>query len=309
MPLLCAVLVALAFVVAHGEAVPAGAMAQPSGRDSVRVMTFNIQHGIDAAGHYNLQRAIDVIAKVQPDLVGLQEVTRNHSKYRCDDQPRQIAEGLRRATGREWYHVYVQAWFVNKDRACVESGRGDGPNTEGLAFLAPEPFSSVSHQSLWNGRVGVAVRVPKAGDVPFVVTHLANGSTPKAQSDRTRQIQQLLRWVDAQRSKGSGQREGRPAVIMGDLNARPDAPELVPLLGAYRDAWGVASAAGRARGIAGGRTRTAGTSRVDYVLFTPEGVRLDWVETVDTAALIGVGASDHQPVVASFIRQGDRGDQ
>jgi endonuclease/exonuclease/phosphatase family metal-dependent hydrolase len=33
---------------------------------------------IDGAHEYNLQRAIDTIAKIGPDLVGLKEVTRNH---------------------------------------------------------------------------------------------------------------------------------------------------------------------------------------------------------------------------------------
>jgi endonuclease/exonuclease/phosphatase family metal-dependent hydrolase len=38
-------------------------------------MTFNIQHGIDGTNRYNLQRAIDTIARVQPDIVGWQDVT------------------------------------------------------------------------------------------------------------------------------------------------------------------------------------------------------------------------------------------
>lgn len=54
-------------------------------------MTFNIQHGIDGTSRYNLQRAIDTIARVQPGIVGLREVTRNHPSYACDDQPARIA--------------------------------------------------------------------------------------------------------------------------------------------------------------------------------------------------------------------------
>ena len=46
---------------------------------TLKVMTFNIQHGIDGSSKYNLQRAIDVIARIQPDIVGLQEVTRKSS--------------------------------------------------------------------------------------------------------------------------------------------------------------------------------------------------------------------------------------
>ena len=32
----------------------------------LKVMTFNIQHGIDGSHKYNLQRAIDTIAKIRP---------------------------------------------------------------------------------------------------------------------------------------------------------------------------------------------------------------------------------------------------
>jgi endonuclease/exonuclease/phosphatase family metal-dependent hydrolase len=58
---------------AAGRSVPAA--ESPGG---LTVMTFNIQHGIDGSHKYNLQRAIDTIPKTRPDLVGLQEVTRNH---------------------------------------------------------------------------------------------------------------------------------------------------------------------------------------------------------------------------------------
>src|SRR5213076_625561 len=80
--------------IAAAAACVAMASAHPgAGRDEaagVTVMTFNIQH------------AIDTIAKLQPELVGLQEVTRNHPYYNCDDQPAKIAEGLKAATGRAW---------------------------------------------------------------------------------------------------------------------------------------------------------------------------------------------------------------
>ena len=46
-------------------------------------MTFNIQHGINGAGKYDLKYAVQTIAKVNPDLVGVQELTRNHPFYNC----------------------------------------------------------------------------------------------------------------------------------------------------------------------------------------------------------------------------------
>lgn len=261
---------------------------------SFRVMTFNVQHGIDGTHRYNLQRSIDAIAKLKPDLVALQEVTRNHSKYACDDQAARIASGLTQATGRTWHYVYEQEWVVNRDRRCLESGKGDGPATEGLAFVAPEPITRVAHKQLWNGRLGLAVRVSAAGDATIIVTHLAHGSRPRSQADRTKQLAQLLAWAEAQ---------GTTRVIVGDMNSLPDAPELAPMMRAYRDAWTAASAARTARGVGEGVTRVGRDGRIDYVFFTPDaGLRLEGVETIDTSALIGEHASDHHPVVASFRR-------
>jgi endonuclease/exonuclease/phosphatase family metal-dependent hydrolase len=269
-----------------------GAAQAAAGTDSFRVMTFNIQHGLDGSGRYNLQRAIDVIARLEPDIVALQEVTRNHSMYRCDDQPSVIADGLRKATGRAWHHAYVQAWQVNRDRRCMEQGRGDGPNTEGLALLAPEPLEAVTHVKLWNGRIGLAARVAASGGTTVIGTHLANGGKERSIRDRTRQLGKLLPWADAL---------GTPRLLIGDFNARPDAMELTPITKQYRDAWSEAQSSRVARGAGDGATRTRGTGRVDFIFYTPaDGLRLEWVETVDTRSLVGVTASDHRPVVASF---------
>src|ERR1041384_1396279 len=94
-----------------------GVRAEDAG--TVTVMTFNIQHGIDGTSRYNLQRAIDTIARVQPDIVGLQEVTRNHPSYNCDDQPARIASGLQAATGQTWDVAYQQEWFT-PDVSCQQ---------------------------------------------------------------------------------------------------------------------------------------------------------------------------------------------
>ncbi|MGH9346247.1 MAG: endonuclease/exonuclease/phosphatase family protein [Vicinamibacterales bacterium] len=96
-PLVTAILVALLCGSVHlagCEVAPPPAAAAATDR-SLRVMTFNIRHGMDGRGRYNLQRAVDVIARVQPDLVGLQEITRNHSMYKCDDQPAKMPRRLR----------------------------------------------------------------------------------------------------------------------------------------------------------------------------------------------------------------------
>ena len=253
------------------------------------VMTFNIQHGVTARGRYNLQRSIDVIAKLSPDVVGLQEATRNHPAYQCDDQPKQIADGLTRATGRKWSHVYQQEWFT-PDVSCMERGAGDGKETEGLVLLSPHSIEKVAHTDLWNTRIGLAVRVRELGDIPIVVTHLGSGA--KGKRDRLRQVGPLLAWAEGL---------GSSRILMGDLNMSADAEEMQPVLKHYKDAWPEAASAGIARGVMSGGTRVGKDGRIDYILFTPgKGLTLDWIETVDSARLIGEAASDHQPVIAHF---------
>jgi len=102
------------------------------------------------------------------------------------------------------------------------------------------------------------------------------------------------------RALGMGQ--GAPHVLMGDLNSRPDAIELQPVFGQYRDAWSDALTAGVARGVVTGDTRVRG-GRIDYVFYVGgAGVEVDSAEIVDTAALLGsrTEVSDHRPVLVRF---------
>ena len=89
---------------------------------------------------------------------------------------------------------------------------------------------------------------------------------------------------------------GQPQVLMGAFNSTSGAPELQPLFGAYHDAWTDAAQAGRAIGSG----ISHGTSTIDFILYQPgTSLTVQSVQVVDTAALVGVEASDHRPVVAT----------
>jgi endonuclease/exonuclease/phosphatase family metal-dependent hydrolase len=251
---------------------------------ALRVMTFNIHHGIDASGRYNLQRAIDAIARAQPDIVGLQEVTRNHPAYACDDQPARIASGLKSSTGQTWAVTYQQEWFT-PDVSCQASGRGTGPETEGLVLLTRRIMSPPAFMPLTDSRIGLQVTLSDAYSLPIVVTHLTSGGAET--TTRAQQIDRLVGWA-----RGFGE----PRIVMGDLNVGPQGPELQPLLSGYRDAWTDAVRIGRANGAG----TSKGALRVDYIFYAPgAAMTLDSAEVVDTA-VAGVQASDHQPVLATF---------
>jgi endonuclease/exonuclease/phosphatase family metal-dependent hydrolase len=288
---LCIALLVVVSVVlagASGRRVPAA----PDAARMFRVATFNIHKGANRQGRYDLDRTIETIRHLDADLVGVQEVMRNHAQFNCDDQPALIAEGLRRRTGRPWAHIYVKAW-ITENRQCLERGRGSDVATEGIAFFAAGHIAASSSVRLSEGRVGLAVRAAAMPQVPVIVTHLA--ANRENQPDRIREIAALLPWAA---------RHG-PAILIGDLNATPEANELGPVMARYRDAWAEAAARGRAFGVASGSTRPGRrVSRIDYVLYEPKvGLALESAEIVDVSTLPGLGeVSDHHPVVATFRR-------
>jgi endonuclease/exonuclease/phosphatase family metal-dependent hydrolase len=253
----------------------------------IKVMTFNIQHGIDGGERYRLQTSIDTIAQINPDIVALVELTRNHPYYACDDQPKAMADALTQKTGRRWTWVYHQQWFT-KNKECLESGRGDAAETEGLGFLAPEPLAPPKFIELWNSGLGVMAQTSRLPKIPITVTHLAP-QIVNAPS-REKQLAKLLPWVEAL---------GAPQIVLGDFNAFRDSPEMQPVFARYHDAWTDAVAAGTARGRLDGITH--GKRRIDYIFYLPGGrLELLWAETVDTVPLVGKEASDHRPLVAGF---------
>jgi len=268
----------------------------PAVEQTFRVATFNIHKGSDRRGRYNLERTIDVIHRLNVDLVGVQEAMRNHPAFACDNQPARIAEGLRQRTGRPWTHVQAKAW-ITADRHCVASGRGSGVATEDLAIISASPIVASSVVRLSEGRIGLAVRVAAMPHVPVVVTHLA--ANRENRHHRIQELSVLLPWAA---------RHG-PGLLIGDLNAQPDTEELRPVLARYRDAWAAAAAAGRIAGVLSGSTRPGRrVSRIDYVLYDPRlDLTLGSVETVDVSADSEWGeVSDHHPVVATFRRNTEK---
>ena len=284
---LLALCVAVGACGGHEAASPSNPSAIASVRTplQIKVMTFNIQHGIDGTEKYNLQRAIETIARVRPDIVGMQEVTRNHPFYACDDQPARMASGVERATGLRWTATYQQEWFT-PDVSCQQNGRGDGPETEGLVLLTPRAMTSASMTALPNSRIGYGATIADAYGVPVLVTHLTSGASNGAV--RSQQIDRLLGWAGG---------FGEPRIVVGDFNAAPDTAEMSAITSTYRDAWQEAQRIGRAIGTPFGHRST----RIDYIFYVPgTSLTLESAEFIDTTALLGVEASDHKPFVATF---------
>lgn len=253
-----------------------------------RVATFNIHKGADRQNDYDLDRTIEAMAALDADLIGAQEVLRNHADFACADQPALIERGLRRLTGRPWSHVYVSSEDTGH-RTCRAAGRGDGAETEGLAFFAPEPIVASRSIRLSGARTGLAVRVASLPGVSVVVTHLT--ASRQQQAARVDQLTTLLPWVE---------RLG-PSIVVGDFNASPDSDELAPVLARYRDAWAETIGALSGTDAVGSRRVRR---RIDYIFYDPRaGLSIESVDVVDTSTPPDRGeVSDHRPVVATFRR-------
>ena len=283
--------IALLILVATAVYSVAAGTVVASRRGSFRVVTFNIYKGAGSDNRYSLQRTIEAIARMDADVVGLQEALRNHPQFDCDDQPALIADGLRRLTGRRWTHVYAKAWITD-NRECFERGRGDGVATEGVALLTPDRVLSTAQVNLPESRVGLMARVASMPDVPVIVTHLT--AYRRNQAQRMKQIETLLPWAARQ---GAG-------ILMGDFNAWPGTIEVASILARYRDAWGDARERGLNKGIASGSTRPGSESRIDFVLYAPDSpLMLESVDVIDTSSGGSVEVSDHRPVSATFRRR------
>ena len=237
---------------------------------ALTVMSYNIHLGRDVDGVLDLDRIADVIRSQTPDLVALQEVGRHWSADSdFGDQPAQLA----RLLGMEW------VYGANLDRDPPAPG---APRREyGIAILTAWPVADSEHVllprvSAENEQRGLLALDVDVDGAPF---RLYNAHLGVSAEDRRVQVEALLAAAD----KATG-----PHALVGDFNARPQAPELAPLFDRFRDAWTVG-------GEGDGFTfpASAPASRIDYVLGSPQLA----VSGADVPALPG---SDHLPLVAEL---------
>ncbi|MBA2669627.1 MAG: endonuclease/exonuclease/phosphatase family protein [Gemmatimonadetes bacterium] len=238
---------------------------------SVRVMSFNI-----AAGHGDLPRIAEVIRASGAEIVGLQEVDVHWGdRSGFVDQATWLAGAL--DMGVFFAPIYT---FPPAD------GRLD-ERKYGLAILSRHPIAAATNHSLsrLSTQSDAAVPVPLPGfpcarieiggsAVQVCNTHLDYRSDP---ATRRLQVGEMIRII------GEG---SQPVLLLGDLNAEPDATELGPLFHRLRDAW---------HSVGNGFTYPADTpiKRIDYILASPH-------FTIDAVKVLISDASDHRPVVADL---------
>jgi endonuclease/exonuclease/phosphatase family metal-dependent hydrolase len=242
---------------------------------ALRVMDWNIHHGVDVSGANNLDRVATWISTISPDIVSLNEVEKLNGYNNNADEPAVLKSLLEARTGRSWYTCFAQ-----------RSGAARG---EGNLLLTRIVIESCGTYLLSASRSVARARLTVNGlAVNAFSTHLDAASA----STRATQVSQLVAWA----ATFPEQR-----IIMGDFNASPGSTELQGMRTAYDDSWAVALSMGTAVGYPGNEAGNTRTGRIDYIWRSKAATKLvlQTVQVFDTGT-----ASDHRPLAATFSLSG-----
>lgn len=232
------------------------------GSTPLRVMTYNIHFGANIKGQLDLEALAQVIEAEQPDVVGLQEVSRGWVINGSVDMLVWLANRLDMdlffgpASDAQWGNAVLTRVLV------VEESHHPLP-TEDLLLRR-----SFIHSRL----VGM-----DGGEFDLINTHyhhLADGG-----DIRELQSQAILDYVAGM----------SPSIIMGDLNAEYGMAEIDMLVdGGYSDVLDLT-------GVEPGHTSSVPnpSRQIDYIFITPE-----W--QASSAAVPYSEASDHLPIAVSL---------
>jgi endonuclease/exonuclease/phosphatase family metal-dependent hydrolase len=251
----------------------------PTG-STLRVLHWNTHHGgYRTDGVWDTRLLMDWVARINPDIVSLNEVEYKTSWSKNTDNTAEFVALLQQMTGKTWYSKFV-----------VGSGASTGI---GNAILSKTPFVSTATHQLDYNRAIVEVQIAWNGRIiNFASTHLDADST----SYRLNQISELKSWF---------QTFAQQRIVAGDFNAWPGSTENAQMKTAYKDSWAEAQTAGTAIAYPGNTAGNTRNSRIDYIYYSSSasGLTLKSSQVFDVRDANGVMPSDHRPVLSVFSVQ------
>jgi len=257
---------------------PDPGVVPPPGPVAIRVLQWNLHHGVGTDGRYDLDRIATWMAAMKPDVVLLNEVEK-YTGWGNENQPERYRTLLAAKTGRTWYSHFAQRY-----------GNSTG-NGQGNQILSTFPFDSTDLTTLSYSRSIAAAAITVHGRlITLMETHL----DPESLTYRLTQARQVITW-------GLAQPENR--IIGGDFNAWPDQTSIAEMNKTYADSWAEAAKLGKALSFAGnspvGATRKG---RIDYIFYSRAAGNLVLLrsQVYDTRNAAGVMPSDHRPLVTTF---------
>lgn len=238
--------------------------SQPSTlpQETLRILAYNIRHGLGMDEQIDLQRTAQVIRRLDPDIVALQEVDRRAERTGGVDQATVLGE----LTGMH---------AVFGDFMDYQGGQ------YGMALLSKYPIEATANHRLPEGReprsaLAATIRVGESGTEVIVVgIHLyATAEERYAQASRIVDIYE---------------NEKRPVILAGDFNSTPDS-EVMALL---RQSWTIPAKGGDHLTF----PSTEPNREIDFIIYRPR----ERFEVVESRVIHEPIASDHQPVLLEVV--------
>jgi endonuclease/exonuclease/phosphatase family metal-dependent hydrolase len=251
-------------------ALPANAAAAPEPEPpslTVRVMTFNIQHGAGADEKVNLARTAQAIREQKPDIVALEEVDKGVARTGRQNLPMLLGS----MTG-------MTPYFSNNFN--FEGGEhGNAVLTRYHILMETNTHYQMIRTNEQRGVIQMILDV-NGHKLLFLDTHL---------DERSRDNKQRLMNV-AEIKEIVKKHPGLPVVICGDFNETPGSRVYKAMKKSFDDVW---AKAGDGKGLT--YPSPTPTNRVDYIWIS----RDKSVEPI-IAWVPETQASDHRPLVAEL---------
>ncbi|MBN2118450.1 MAG: endonuclease/exonuclease/phosphatase family protein [Anaerolineales bacterium] len=201
----------------------------PQGEAPLKIMTYNIQQGVDVEGNKSLEALLAVIRAVDPDILGLQE-----------------SDTARVANG----NVDAVRYFADKLDMYSYYGPTTTTGTFGIALLSKYPIRNPATFFMYSTGEQTATihaEISREGETYQVfVTHLGNGGPMF-------QVEDVLARI-----------EGLENVItMGDFNFRPTTDQYALMTRTLADAWLLKWPGGKEV------PEFSSDKRIDYIFVSP----------------------------------------
>jgi endonuclease/exonuclease/phosphatase family metal-dependent hydrolase len=250
-----------------------------SATSPLRVMQYNIHHGVGTDGRYDLDRIANAIVAQQPDAVSLNEVMYNSSYGNGENQPETFKTLLQQKTSATWDYVYARS-----DGNWSSTGWAAGN-----AVFSRRPFSARSRHALPNGAAAAQGTISVNGrTVNLFAVHVSYVSA----TDRHLQTQEVENWAAT---------FGEDRILLGDFNTAPGTSDYEILSDNYFDSWAEGVGLRVATSPSGTSGFTHGGSRFDYIHRSRRTAHLALQSiNVPVTNVDGAKPSDHDPLVATF---------